>query len=224
MGLIPTKKRKAEKDQKEEWNSFWKNRFMQGFVDVARRYNVFMDDMFIFSRFKSIGSFCELGCGSSILLVKMSKRSNQVVGIDYSDAALAKSRSFLNKNKVKNFRLIKGDARDLKMKEKFDLVYSNGLIEHFDDPGKIILEHIKITNKGGTAIIAAPSKYIFKNLWYRLSRLPGLSKTWLWTDQIFFTKRTMEEAYLKHCGKLGLRYSVSYLYPTEDVILVIENE
>lgn len=50
--------------------------------------------------------------------------------------------------------------------QKFDLVYSNGFIEHFDDTLKIIQLHTKFLNNNGTVLITLPN---FKSLngWFQ---------------------------------------------------------
>ena len=39
----------------------------------------------------------------------------------------------------------------------FDVVYSIGVVEHFDDPGRIIRIHAEFLRPGGTAVIALPN-------------------------------------------------------------------
>ncbi len=40
---------------------------------------------------------------------------------------------------------------------KFDFVYSNGLIEHFEDPTELVRRHVEFLRPGGTALILIPN-------------------------------------------------------------------
>ncbi len=53
--------------------------------------------------------------------------------------------------------VIEEDLFNHQVKQKFDMVMSNGLIEHFDDTFQIIQKHIEFLNVGGTAFIALPN-------------------------------------------------------------------
>ena len=69
--------------------------------------------------------------------------------------------------KVK-LELILDDATKSKLKSNsFDLIFSQGVVEHFKDPHHIISEQIRILKKGGFLIIDVPQKFnpytIFKH-------------------------------------------------------------
>lgn len=42
-------------------------------------------------------------------------------------------------------------------KAQFDLVYSTGVIEHWDDPADIVKKHVELTRVGGTALLSIPN-------------------------------------------------------------------
>lgn len=43
------------------------------------------------------------------------------------------------------------------MPDSFDLVYSSGLIEHFDDTAAVVAEHIRLLKPGGKLVLAVPN-------------------------------------------------------------------
>ena len=49
----------------------------------------------------------------------------------------------------------------------FDFVYSNGVIEHFDDPREIVRRHVELLHPGGTALILIPN---YGGLYGRIQR------------------------------------------------------
>jgi len=213
---------KNSRSQENAWDEFWKKRsFSAKLLMIGRKAGAFLHYHCILKNYSDGNIFCELGCGSGILLTKIAKRAETVVGIDYSEAALETARDFSKKEKIDNFSLLKDDCQKLKTKIKCDIVYSQGLVEHFDDPAKIISEHLKITKKNGYTIISVPSKISFKYLWYLVSRIKGLRKLWPWPDQMFFTSKSLGEIFRNNFLEYK-KYQVKTFLPTEDIILIIK--
>ena len=66
--------------------------------------------------------------------------------------------------------------------ESFDIVYSMGLIEHFESPAEIIDAHIKLLKKGGILIITIPN---YKDsLYFTLLKILGKEKKLLETHNL----------------------------------------
>lgn len=62
-----------------------------------------------------------------------------------------------NHLKETDIDIIEGNVFDLQLNQKFDLVFSNGLIEHFDDTELIIKKHIDLLAESGTLFISLPN-------------------------------------------------------------------
>jgi ubiquinone/menaquinone biosynthesis C-methylase UbiE len=66
------------------------------------------------------------------------------------------------------------DARQLPFEDcEFDLVYSLGVIEHFNDTARAVTEHIRVLKPGGKALIVVPnlfSPYALSWIWHLLMR------------------------------------------------------
>ena len=99
----------------------------------------------------------ELGCApGKILAWTAVKLGARVSGLDYSEQGITWSRRLfdtlgahadLRREDVLNTSFPRGS---------FDLVYSWGLIEHFDDPRPFVRAHIELARSGGLAVIGVP--------------------------------------------------------------------
>ena len=93
---------------------------------------------------------------------------------------------------VKNFKLLQDDCRKLKIKdETFDLVWSQGLLEHFHHPEEVLQEHIRICKNNGNVVISVPARYSFFYVWYVLTHILHIKRLWPWTEQDFYTKENL---------------------------------
>jgi len=110
----------------------------------------------------------EIGCAPGNYLAYITKNLKaNVSGVDYSIRGIALS------HKLFDAFNIKGDLRceDIFTTtfpfNSFDFVYSNGVIEHFDEPKDIIRRHIELLKPGGTALITVPN---YRGIYGRLQR------------------------------------------------------
>jgi 2-polyprenyl-3-methyl-5-hydroxy-6-metoxy-1,4-benzoquinol methylase len=101
--------------------------------------------------------FLEIGCAPGKLLSWVAKRLRATVsGLDYSQRGMAYARQLFE------HLGIPGDLRceDLFATTfapgSFDVVFSAGLIEHFEDPHQIVARHVDLLKPGGMAIISIP--------------------------------------------------------------------
>jgi ubiquinone/menaquinone biosynthesis C-methylase UbiE len=106
----------------------------------------------------------ELGCGTGIMTFRMLERlGGEAVLLDSSESALKTAKEFskefdIDKDQVK---YVAKDIFEYDDAEKFDIVHSQGLIEHFQDQSKIIGEHFRLTKRNGYVLILAPRPSIF---------------------------------------------------------------
>jgi 2-polyprenyl-3-methyl-5-hydroxy-6-metoxy-1,4-benzoquinol methylase len=102
--------------------------------------------------------FLEIGCapGSMLAWVAEVLRA-QVAGLDYSEPGLALTRRL--------FEAL-GLEADLRCEDlfnttfepaSFDVVFSAGVIEHFDDPYEVVRRHMILLKRGGKALITIPN-------------------------------------------------------------------
>ena len=105
-------------------------------------------------------SVLEVGCGTgsmSIFIQKFIKCN--VTAID-NDQTLIERAIYYNSQLGSNVRFKTMDAFDLDLDQEFDLVFSQGFLEHFTDEEirRLIKEQIKVSN---LIINAVPSKFYF---------------------------------------------------------------
>ncbi len=91
----------------------------------------------------------DIGCGTGLLLSRISAKRR--VGIDLSPRLLGQLRK-------SGLNLIRADAESLPFKEgSFGLVYSVNLLEHVPHPEKVVLEGLRVLQKGGRLVLITPN-------------------------------------------------------------------
>ncbi len=95
----------------------------------------------------------DAGCGTGELAYLVAQKgAKRVLGIDYSDGAIAVAqKSWFSPN----LEFFKKDIRDIK--EKFDVVVSLGTLEHLDEPLAALRKLKKLLNPKGSLIITCPN-------------------------------------------------------------------
>lgn len=91
---------------------------------------------------------------------------------------------------------IEADFFTYKPVQKFDLVFSNGFIEHFSDTETVMKLHLQYLNEGGTLLITLPNFKSINGLFQKIFDPENYSKHYI---------PCMDIAYLRNiCDRLGL--------------------
>lgn len=183
-------------DQEAEWQRIWvREGLLTRMVNAGRHvYNYFFLRMF--RRYLTKESrFLELGSGTSSLLIQIAPKVKEAVGLDITEASIKLSEDVARKAGTTNTHFILGDCLTYPFKEEYDVVWSQGLMEHFQDPVSIARSHYRALKPGGVALISVPYRYSYHHVWYILTRPKFLRFLWPWTDQVFYNK--------KHLRKIG---------------------
>jgi len=102
------------------------------------------------------GALLEIGCGSGEILTFISKKYDQLVGLDLS-LTMVKDASKLVKTPV-----ILADAEFLPFKnENFSIIYFFELIEHLPSPYNFLLEVNRILAANGLIIFTTPNPFTY---------------------------------------------------------------
>lgn len=176
-------------EQAAEWESIWKRRgLLDAAIDMGRSvYNWFFRRTL--RRYLSpSSSMLELGCGRASLGLSIAPRIRRFVGIDLSETAIEQARSAAQRAGIANATFELDDCTALTLEERFDFVWSQGLLEHFEDPAQVVREHYRMLAPGGCALLSVPYKYSYHTLWYLVTRPRLLRRFWPWTEQRFFDK------------------------------------
>ena len=103
----------------------------------------------------------EVGCGNSAWLPFFSRRFGiGVAGLDYSEFGCARAQAFLEASQVSG-EVRCGDFRDPPQDwlERFDVVFTNGLVEHFDDTSSALAQIARFARPGGKLLTFVPNMH-----------------------------------------------------------------
>ena len=102
--------------------------------------------------------FLEIGCAPGKILSWVgAKLGATVAGVDYSPRGVVLTRQLMRAVGV-NADIREEDIFQTTFPpESFDVVYSAGVIEHFEDPRVIVARHLQLTRPGGTTLITVPN-------------------------------------------------------------------
>lgn len=179
---------------RDSWEEIWKRKnLMSATIDSGREvYNSFFRKLFR-KHITPNTTLLELGCGTSTLTISLAPEIKKLIGLDISPEALVISRRKATEMGVTNAEFVIGDCLNIpaEYENHFDLAWSQGLMEHFDDPVAVARQHYRSLKPGGTALISIPYRISFYTIWYKITRPRMLRKFWPWTEQVFFTKKQL---------------------------------
>ena len=160
----------------------------RSYLDIVRKYC-----------FRGIpAKVLEVGCGSAIDACIIAQDTGaEVHGVDVSEKALELSKD-AERFSGARVSVYKADARRMPFDDgTFDVVYSQGLLEHLGDTVSALAEQARVLKRGGILIVNVPQKYtvysIYKHFMARRGR-------WEWGEETEYSSGT-----LKRLGRrLGL--------------------
>ncbi|MCL0065578.1 class I SAM-dependent methyltransferase [Dehalococcoidia bacterium] len=161
----------------------------------------------------------EIGCARGKYLIYFAKEFGyEVHGIDYSEKGVALAQENLKIAGVEGTILCQDIFQTSFQKESFDVVYSMGLIEHFENPAEIIDAHIKLLKNGGTLIITMPN---FKDsLSFALNKIMGKEKKLLDTHNLsIMDKKVLNELFQRK----GIKILFLHYFGPIDLTLVFSD-
>ncbi|MEW5858706.1 MAG: class I SAM-dependent methyltransferase [Cyanobacteriota bacterium] len=80
----------------------------------------------------------------------------KVAGVDYSESGVIFSKKLFNTLNIDADLRCEDVFSTTFQPQSFDIVYSVGVIEHFEDPKPIVRQHMTLLKPGGTALILIP--------------------------------------------------------------------
>jgi SAM-dependent methyltransferase len=140
------------------WDAYWKKYS----ISKAEKWLILERDKIINTYLDKINSsrkeIIEIGCGygSNIKLIKENRKDVECFALDNSGIAIE-----LIRKEIPNAFL--SDCRSTPfLNNKFDVIYSAGLMEHFKDEGPFLEEMKRILKYSGYLITFVPARY---SLW-----------------------------------------------------------
>lgn len=155
------------------WERFWRRQGGRRFGGVGVFHRRFMSELRHYARPGTHA--CEIGCGASVWVPALARSGVTMGGIDYSAQGLRMLETHLRRAGV-TADLVEADLFDRARLagKQFDVVFSLGLLEHFDDPLAVTRRFLELTKPGGHILTVVPN---FTGAWGALQR---------WSDPAVF--------------------------------------
>lgn len=138
------------------WDGFWRNPF--GATASHLSFHFYALSRALRELAPAGSSAIELGCGGSVWVPMLASRGVDSWGIDYSSVGVDATMAALARWGVRA-QVIQGDVFDqgLLPADRFDVVYSLGLLEHFTDGAPLLNRCREITKPGGHVLTTVPN-------------------------------------------------------------------
>jgi SAM-dependent methyltransferase len=138
------------------WESYWKSH-----QDLDRTYSTggrlareILSDGSVTGR-----RVLEVGAGSGRDALALARTGAHTVVLDYSPASLELVRDQARAEGTA-IGLVRADALAMPFRDgAFDVVYHQGLLEHFRDPRPLLQENARITARGGRVVVDVPQTW-----------------------------------------------------------------
>lgn len=149
---------KAQKRQsgKNHWGNFWsgKKNASEYYSNQERVIQNLSQATIVQGKW-----ILEIGAGTGRDGLQLVSKGARVILLDYSDQSLSMIKQNL-KPHIQNVYLIKGDALNLPIREKsLDVVFHQGLLEHFHNPNPLLRENFRVLRNGGLCLADVPQKF-----------------------------------------------------------------
>jgi len=104
------------------------------------------------------GRVLDIGCGDGALAYAITRAGYKVIGLDYSGTGLGLAKRKFSEMRV-SAGLMRGDSTVLPVRDlTFDAIVAADIIEHLQEPEKMLEEISRALKPGGTAVITTPVK------------------------------------------------------------------
>lgn len=154
----------------------------------------------------------EMGAGSGLTSLELARLKAEVTVCDLSWDSV---KLMLENFKGYNTKIIQADVFNLPFKNaSFEVVFHQGLIEHFENPEKILKEQIRVLKKDGAFLIEVPQKFSTYTLMkHRHIKLGEWYAGWETEYSIFTLKKL-----IRHIKGYKLKIISSFGYGTWGVL------
>ncbi len=165
----------------------------------------------------------EYGCGGGYESSLMAKDGAEVTILDYSERALEYAKIVSQKVGVLNqIKFVNSDIFDFYTKEKYDLAWNCGVIEHYQDSEivRITKKMMNFTRRGGLVVVTIPNLLSPQSIYWMLTTGKG-SERYISYRRL---KILMEKAGLKHVKIKNFNYWLPSFLPVEWAIEISRNK
>lgn len=143
-------------DARDRWQRYWAER--ENIGDVYSNEERIIRELMPLVRGHAT-RVLEVGAGSGRDSVELARAGASVVVLDYVPSSL-ETAGRVAKSMGGSVLLVCGDAKAMPLKsECFDVVFHQGLMEHFRDPRPLLDENRRVLRKGGHLLVDVPQRY-----------------------------------------------------------------
>lgn len=153
--------------------------------------------------------FLEIGCGTALESCLLARERPQAAAwaLDVSQQAVRIAQRHAAQMNVR-LRALAADATAMPFADaQFDLVFSQGVLEHFADPAPAMRDQVRVLRPGGVLVVDVPQKF---NLYTLQKRRAMRAGTWPWgweTEYSAAELRAWAPQYgLEVCGMAGYQH------------------
>jgi len=140
----------------KNWENYWEQK--QEVEDVYSNIDRIVDQISAITDLKS-KKVMEIGAGTGRDSFPFLKQGAEVYVLDYSPAAIRIISRLNAENSIK-VNAILGDAFSIPVADNsMDIVFHQGLLEHFKDPLTLLKENVRVLKPGGLLLVDVPQKY-----------------------------------------------------------------
>lgn len=142
--------------QREYWDDHWKS-FNPKIITKDNIQNIFLSLLGKYLPVNHKFRCLEVGCVPGDLLIALHKLFGyRPVGVDYNNR-IDLVRKNMKKNGITDYKIYRSDIFKFEPGEKYDVVCSFGLVEHFTDPKPCIHKMANLVKKGGYLVVHVPN-------------------------------------------------------------------
>lgn len=161
--------------QSSDWNRFWEHEPKAGeAASWSKRRIIRTIEPFLDGKNKIL----DAGTGSGFFSKYFCGRDLKTVALDYSDAALAMAKKMTEGRAQMVKSDLLSDSLPQKLNDKFDVIFTDGLFEHFEVSGqdKIMRNFLSVLAPEGLIITFVPNRF---SPWefIRPFFMPGIEET-----------------------------------------------
>jgi SAM-dependent methyltransferase len=184
----------------DHWESYWKGHanLEQTYSTGGRLYREILADGPVDGKV-----VLEVGAGSGRDLLALAKEGAIGVVLDYSPASLGLVQKQARRQDVPVL-LVRADALAMPFRDgACDVVYHQGLLEHFRDPAPLLVENARVTRSGGRVVVDVPQTF---HLYTVMKQAMILANVWFAGWETQFTPDQLERL----VQRAGLRVRRTY--------------